>query len=277
MANTSLPRIPLEDEFVDIVGKAQRGLGLGNRALAEKTGLTDDQLESLKKKQADEESIRKLADALGLDSGSLTAIARGEWYPEFPDSIDGLVMANTPFDDMTTNAYVIWAPQSRDAFVIDTGTDASPLLRVCRENDLKIHGILLTHTHGDHVAELTRLKDETGATAFVHEHEAIPEAEAFAEGKTFEAGPLRIGTRLTSGHSAGGTTFVVSGLSMRVAITGDSIFAGSMGGGMVSYSDQKRNIQEKILTLPADTLLFPGHGPPTSVEQELQHNPFFAR
>lgn len=277
MPAPSLPRIPLEDEFVDIIGKTQRGLNLGNRALAEKTGLSEDQLNALKNGQVAEDALQKVAAALGLNNEALLAIARGDWYPEFPDSIEGLAMVNTPFDDMTTNAYVVWSPESHDAFILDTGTDAAPLLEVCRKNELKVRAILLTHTHGDHVAELGRLKSETGAPVFVNEHETIAEAEPFSDGKVFEAGRLRLDTRLTSGHSRGGITYVVSGLPLRAAITGDSIFAGSMGGGMVSFEDQKRNIREKILTLPNGTLLFPGHGPPTTVEQEKKHNPFFAQ
>jgi glyoxylase-like metal-dependent hydrolase (beta-lactamase superfamily II) len=62
-----------------------------------------------------------------------------------------------------------------------------------------------------------------------------------------------------------------------VAIVGDSIFAGSMGGGNVSYGDALKNNIEQILTLPPDTVLCPGHGPLTSVGEELKNNPFFAK
>jgi hydroxyacylglutathione hydrolase len=81
---------------------------------------------------------------------------------------------------------------------------------------------------------------------------------------------------LTSGHSPGGMTFVVTGLSRPVAIVGDSLFAGSMGGGNVSYDDALRNNREKILTLPDETIVCPGHGPLTSVGKEKRDNPFFA-
>ena len=71
-------------------------------------------------------------------------------------------------------------------------------------------------------------------------------------------------------------TFFVTGLARPVAIVGDSIFAGSMGGGNVSYEDALRNNSEKILTLPDETIICPGHGPMTTVGEEKQHNPFFA-
>ena len=71
-------------------------------------------------------------------------------------------------------------------------------------------------------------------------------------------------------------TYFVRGLDRPVAIVGDSLFAGSMGGGNVSYEDALRNNLEKILTLPNDTILCPGHGPLTTVAEEKKHNPFFA-
>ena len=71
-------------------------------------------------------------------------------------------------------------------------------------------------------------------------------------------------------------TYVVTGLSRPVAIVGDSLFAGSMGGGNVSYDDALRNNREKILTLPDETIVCPGHGPLTTVGKEKRDNPFFA-
>ena len=71
-------------------------------------------------------------------------------------------------------------------------------------------------------------------------------------------------------------TFVITGLASPVAIVGDSIFAGSMGGGNVSYEDAVQNNLQKILTLPNETVLCPGHGPMTTVREEKEHNAFFA-
>jgi hydroxyacylglutathione hydrolase len=71
-------------------------------------------------------------------------------------------------------------------------------------------------------------------------------------------------------------TYVVTGLTRPIAIVGDSLFAGSMGGGNVSYRDALRTNLEKILTLPDQTIICPGHGPMTTVGEEKEHNPFFA-
>jgi hydroxyacylglutathione hydrolase len=135
---------------------------------------------------------------------------------------------------------------------------------------------LLTHAHPDHVADLPRLREETGAEVFAPARELVPGAERIEEGKHFHLGKIDIEARLTWGHSPGGMTFVCTGLARPIAIVGDSMFAGSMGGGSVSYKDAVQNNLEKILTLPDEAIICPGHGPMTTVVEEKRHNPFFS-
>ena len=144
--------------------------------------------------------------------------------------------------------------------------------------NLTLRHIFLTHTHEDHIADLPKLAS-TGAEVWASELEPAPFAGAktFQENAHFHLGELSIKTLFTWGHSPGQTTYYVSGLSWPLAIVGDSIFASSMGGGLVSYEDQYRNNVEKIFTLPRDTVIAPGHGPITTLAQERKHNPFFAR
>jgi glyoxylase-like metal-dependent hydrolase (beta-lactamase superfamily II) len=177
---------------------------------------------------------------------------------------------------MAVNAYLVWDPASRAAAAIDTGADCSEMVRFANREKLSVKLILLTHAHADHVADLPRLREETGGDVFAPAREAVPGAEPIEEGKRFRLGDLHIDTRLTWGHSPGGMTFVVTGLARPIAIVGDSLFAGSMGGGNVSYNDALRNNLEKILTLPDETIICPGHGPMTTVGEEKAHNPFFA-
>ena len=86
---------------------------------------------------------------------------------------------------------------------------------------------------------------------------------------------LSLVAKHTHGHSVGGLTYIIDGLEKPVAVVGDAIFAGSMGGGMVSYTDALRTNREKIMSLADDTILCPGHGPLTTVREEKQNNPFF--
>ena len=142
---------------------------------------------------------------------------------------------------------------------------------------MNIRQIFLTHIHSDHIGDLDRLKQQTGAPAFVSAREPLTGAEPFADGREFQVGSLRIEPRRTSGHTRGGTSYVVTGLARRLVITGDALFAGSMGGALVDYREALQTNRENIFSLPADTVICPGHGPLTTVGEEQQHNPFFSR
>ncbi len=269
--------IPLEDNAGDIIGKAQRGLALSDSQLAEKSGLNPEQTRRLRDGNVDQEIARRVAPALNLQPDALAKLVSGKWEPETVDEIDGLAQFNTPFDDMTVNSYLVWDPASRAAIAFDSGTDCSGMLARARDEQLEITLILLTHSHSDHVADLARLKSETAAPVYISGRESISGAEKIEEGKTFQAGALAIESLLTWGHSLGGMTFVVRGLARPIAIVGDAIFAASMGGGAISFQAAWHNNQEKILTLPNETIICPGHGPMTTVEKEKRENPFFAK
>jgi glyoxylase-like metal-dependent hydrolase (beta-lactamase superfamily II) len=211
---------------------------------------------------------------LGLKADALADSGNDSWTPQ-PVSLDGFAQFNTPFEDMTVNSYLAWDAARGAAVAFDTGADCGDALALLAEKKLTLKLILLTHTHGDHILDLDRLKEKTGAPAYVGDREPIDGAEAFAAGRAFEAGALKIASRLTWGHSKGGITFVLSGLNRPVAVVGDAVFAGSMGGGGISYADALRTNRAEILTLPDDTIIAPGHGPLTTVEEEKVHNPFF--
>ncbi len=267
--------IPLEDTGADIVGKAQRGLGISSTELAARAGLTADEVRALLAGEPSETAIRAVAPVLELGADALIASFAKSWTPD-PVTLGQLATFNTDFDDMTVNSYIVWEPQSRQAAAFDTGGDCGGMLDYIREHKLNLQLIFLTHTHGDHIFDLDRLKTKTAAPAWVSAREPIAGAETFAPGTAFDLGRLTIGTRLTSGHSRGGTTYVIEGFERIIAIVGDAIFAGSMGGGAVSYAEALRTNREEILTLPPSTIVCPGHGPMTTVGEEKKHNPFFA-
>ena len=268
--------IPLEDNAADIIGKAQRGLGISDSELAEKAGVSAQTIRKLRDGDLDESSLLSVAPVLGLDGRALCDLANGEWHPKKIESFDGLAQFNTDYHGMAVNAYLVWDPANRVAAAFDTGADSKEMVRFAKRHKLNIQLILLTHAHPDHVADLPSLREETAADVFTPSRESVPGAEAIDEGKKFRLGNLQIETRLTWGHSPGGMTYVVTGLARTIAIVGDSLFASSMGGGNMSYSDALRNNLEKILTLPDQTIICPGHGPMTTVGEEKEHNPFFA-
>ena len=269
--------IPLEDLFEDIVGKAQRGLQISDAELSQKSQLTPEQLRALKSGTGDPELIEAVAKALGLGSKALQESYQKTWYPSDVEPIAGLKQFNTELMDMTVNAYLVWDPSVREAAVFDTGADASEMLAFVKAERLTVKYVFLTHTHSDHVADLGAIVKEARAEVFSPASERLADTKAVREGDQFRLGGLRIEVRLTNGHSPGGTSYIVHGLKVPVAIVGDSLFAGSMGGAPNEYQKALRNNEEKLLTLPDDTLICPGHGPLTTVANERAHNPFFAK
>src|SRR5437016_1633390 len=256
--------------------KAHSDLGVSGSELEKKAGVNLQTIRKLREGDVDEQALQRVAPVLGLSAGPLCELAKGEWRPERIDERAGFAQFNRRYHDRTVNAYLVRDTASRVAGAFDTGADCSEMLRFANRHKLNMQLILLTHAHPDHVADLPRLREETGADVFVPAREPVSGAEAIDEGKHFHLGNLEIDTRLTWGHSQGGMTYLVTGLARPIAIVGDSLFAGSMGGGNVSYRDALRTNLEKILTLPDQTIICPGHGPMTTVGEEKEHNPFFA-
>jgi glyoxylase-like metal-dependent hydrolase (beta-lactamase superfamily II) len=268
--------IPLEDEAVDVIAKARRGLGWSKEAFAQLAGVSVDAL-SRPDAEMNAEMLERVASLLGLNAKALAGLAA--YHPE-PVNVERLAMVTTDFGGMKVNAYLAWDGPGGEAVAFDTGADAGPMLALLQRRKLKLAAIFLTHTHADHVAGLEELVRRTGAPVYGSRRESWVGVEGFEPGRRFQIGGpkgLTIGTRLTCGHSIGGITYVVEGLPRQVAVVGDALFAGSMGGGKVSYAEALATNRAEIFTLPAETVLCPGHGPMTTVGEELRHNPFFAR
>jgi glyoxylase-like metal-dependent hydrolase (beta-lactamase superfamily II) len=275
-----VPKIPLEDNFTDILGKAQRGLGLTDAAVAARAGVPIEDVTALKGGLIKEHALLAVAKALGLGGRALVSLARKEWYPEQPLFPRGFAMFNTAFEDMHVNSYLVWDVRTRLAAAFDTGASSAALADTVRAEGLTLRYIFITHTHDDHIADLPALTAAfPSAEVWSSEREPVahPGAKVFKENAHFHLGELAIKTLFTFGHSPGQTTFYITGLAWPLAIVGDSLFAGSMGGGVVSYEDQYRNNRQKILNLPLDTVIAPGHGPLSTLKQEKQQNPFFTR
>lgn len=269
--------IPLEDVFQDVIGKARRGLKWSESLLAQKAGIELEQLEALEAGQFDDAIISRIAAALNLDASALIALGEGAWVPKAPLAPATFAAFNTPFADMTVNAYLVWDREGGRAAAFDTGSDCAGMLAAIRAHGLTLESIFLTHTHSDHVADLEKLTRATGAAVFAPAREKIAGSTPVEEGAQFKIGALTISARLTSGHSPGGTTYVIEGLFPGLAIVGDALFAGSMGGvPPEGYAAALKMNAGKILSLPGETILCPGHGPLTTVGEEQKHNPFYA-
>ena len=274
-----MARIPLEDNFNDVINKTQRGLKISDADLAARAEVTAADLAAVKAGEPLDAVLRRVARHLKLSPDALEALAHKRWYPQQPIFPAGFAAFNTVHEDMTVNSYLVWDARNKVAAAFDTGSTCEPMLDLLRADNLTLRYIFLTHTHEDHVADLTKFATATKAEVWASELEPadFPGAKTFKENAHFHLGPIAIKTLLTSGHSPGMTTFYVTGLSWPLAVVGDAIFASSMGGSATHFAEQLQHNQKKILTLPRDTVLACGHGPLTTLGQEKQHNPFFAR
>jgi hydroxyacylglutathione hydrolase len=182
-------------------------------------------------------------------------------------------------DPWLSNTYVVADEPGGHAVMIDAGGPVAPLLEYLRRGQLQLTHVLLTHHHHDHVVELDEvLEAYPGTPVLIHplERELVTGTTGTMQpGEPIESGALRIEPIHTPGHTAGMLSLLVDGSDV---FTGDNLFKGSVGGvrapGSTSYSDLKTSIMDKLLKLPPQTRIHPGHTDPTTVADELERNRF---
>jgi glyoxylase-like metal-dependent hydrolase (beta-lactamase superfamily II) len=203
-------------------------------------------------------------------------------------------IVSMPFEE---NTYVIWQPPSREAIVVDPGLEPELILAFLQQRQLNVAAILNTHGHADHIAGNEALKARfPSAPLIIGANEAAllsdanlnlsapfgmpivspPADQLVREGDMLELGGLRLEVFEVPGHSPGHVVFVVPA-KPTVVLGGDVLFAGSIGrtdfpGG--SFQQLEAGIRNKLYTLPDDTVVYPGHGPATTVGEEKRSNPF---
>jgi hydroxyacylglutathione hydrolase len=271
----------LEDHLGDILRKGRTMSGVALEDAAPAAGLTTAELSSLEDSGTlgRKPDFGALGARLGLNGVKLDSIAQG-WLPAEKDLgiWRELRWLTTSGDGMSVNSYLAWDEVSREAALFDTGFDTGPILKIINENQLQLRHIFITHAHGDHVAELPRLREHFPKARLHSSSRNAPLAERNRPNDFIHLGSLRITNRDTPGHAEDGTTYIIGTWpedAPHVAIVGDALFAGSMGRGNQSWGLARQKVREQILTLPPETLLCPGHGPLTTVAEEKAHNPFF--
>jgi hydroxyacylglutathione hydrolase len=182
-------------------------------------------------------------------------------------------------DGFLSNTYLVADELGSDAVMIDAGGPVEPLLGVLDRMRYRLTHILLTHHHHDHISELDQvLQRHPGTPVLIHELERpdVPQATGtMVPGIPIESGALTIEPIHTPGHTAGMISLLINSGDV---FTGDTLFKGSVGGvrapGHTTYADLKHSIMEKLLKLPPETRIHPGHTDPTTVADELEHNKF---
>ena len=190
------------------------------------------------------------------------------------------------------NSYLVVDPSTQRAALVDPGADAEQLVEMVRASRATLEAIWLTHAHIDHIGAIAGIKrlwdvpvhmhpadrplfDRGAMQAAVYglpfEEPPAPERE-LAEGDILQLGTLRFGVLHMPGHAPGHVVFVTDGHM----IGGDLLFAGSIGRTDLPFSDPDRMSEslERVIMLPDETVVYPGHGPTTAIGRERATNPF---
>ena len=203
-----------------------------------------------------------------------------------------------PVGPLQCNCSVIGDEQTREAMVIDPGDDVEQVLDLIRKHDLKVKQIVITHAHIDHVGGAMKLRAATGAPVLLNQNDyallkmldvqaawlgmAAPEKvkidQSLSQADTVKAGSLVAQVLQTPGHTEGSICLYFPAETMLIA--GDTLFAGSIGrtdlpGG--SFEKILHSLHDRVLALPDETVVVPGHGPLTRIGEERESNPFLVK
>jgi len=203
-----------------------------------------------------------------------------------------MILQQLVVGELATNCYLVGCPQTRRGMVIDPGGDGRNIVLQIRALQLKVEKIVLTHGHIDHWAAAAEVAEATGASVVMHAADAfmltnpavslasyinggasLRANDLLRDGDTVTAGTLKLRVLHTPGHTPGGICLYTPG----IVFTGDTLFEGSIGRTDLPGGDLRRlitSIKEKLLVLPDETEVYPGHGPLTTIAGERRHNPY---
>ncbi|WP_454063606.1 MBL fold metallo-hydrolase [Candidatus Nitrospira salsa] len=280
----------LEDDFCDIIKKSRHGQSLSLATVAQESHLPQNDLEALEKgsRLPSSDEVNVLSQVLHLRTQPLTSIVIDGWTPKAAPSWiaqDGLV--TTVLGDIggyEVKGYLLSDLITRESLMIDTGYNAKQMLETLQVHQLNLKGVCLTHGHTDHAGGLDEILERWPVPVYLGKEdvELLPWTPpqhllTFLQNRQ----KISIGSRTleclaTPGHTPGGFCFRLNNNGQSLCFVGDTLFAGSVGRSnpFTLYPNHLLSVRNIVLTLENDTVLLPGHGPSTTVQEEQNHNPF---
>lgn len=218
----------------------------------------------------------------------------------------GLIHRTLAVGSFQCNCHVLADERTKEAVIVDPGDEPEEILQVVKDLGVSVKALLHTHCHLDHITGTRRVKEETGAPIHIHEadrrlyeglkeqyggllrqfgfsmgagEEPLPVDGTLRDGQVFAFGGQQLRVIHTPGHTPGSCCFHLETPKDRLLLSGDTLFAGSIGrtdlwGG--DLDTEVASIRTKLLTLDAGTIVHPGHGPVTRIKEEKASNPFLA-
>ena len=200
-----------------------------------------------------------------------------------------------PVGILQCNCSIFGDEQSREGLVVDPGDDTDEILAILRRHQLQLKAIVITHAHIDHIGGAQKLKQATGAPVYMNRNDeelqrmldiqaawlGMPEPERVEidspakEGDRLVMGATEFHVIETPGHTQGSISLWLP--SENKVVAGDTLFRDSIGRTDLPGGDGQqilRSIHGKLLVLPVETVVIPGHGPSTSIGREKEFNPF---
>ena len=274
--------LPLEDELGDVLEKALRRCGRSMEDVAAQASVPEFKIRDAIDYRPDLtcDELRRLASALRLNEVGLCALGSGQ-YPKanigaLPFGVWPLRM---PHGIGVANAYLVGECSANRAVLFDTGEDIDALEAVWPKQIRCVDAVFLTHVEAEHAGGLCDVVARFGVTeAYLPEGARAPCGRGTREGQRHVFGSLEVTTFTTPGHAAAHNCYLVRYRPRPEAgallISGDLVFAGSVGGAYFSQDQLQASLGRMLAAVPPCTVIAPGHGPMTTVANELRYNPF---